>query len=123
MLHLLVRQLAEAKGHDAQVGGVERFHAWDVGERHRVDGAVKGVYWEQDRAFEPVPHGQDFGQHRQTFLRAVLLISGEEDDMFTPPGSVLAFVDDEVGSTRPTRKSELQEEDPRGEISYEPHIS
>jgi len=58
VLHLLVGQLAEARGEYHAIRRVERLEAGDVVERQRIDLAGLGVYGEERHGIEPVMGGE-----------------------------------------------------------------
>ena len=89
MFHLLIRQLAEAQAHHAQISGIQRFQAGDVGQCQRINRAVGRVDGEQHGAFESVPRRKNLRQHRQRFFGAILLVPGEKDDVLALARPVL----------------------------------
>ena len=52
-----------------------------------------GIDGKQDRAFESMPHGQNFGQHRHALFGTIFIVAGDKDDMFSLARPFVAFVD------------------------------
>ncbi len=91
-LHLLVGQVAEARGDDHQVGRAQCFEAGNVVGSLRVDRPV-GADGEQDRALEPMALRQDLGQLRQPFLGAVLFVTAHQHDVLSLRRTIGTLVD------------------------------
>src|SRR5205807_2124141 len=108
MLHLLVRQIAEAREDNHQVGRVERLQAGDVVANIWINRAVPGVNGEEDRALVAMMPGEDPGQLRQSFLGAIFLIAADEDNVLTFTGTIEAVVGDPRvrRSSRRTRQAQ-----------------
>ena len=96
MFHLVIRPVTETQQHDAQVGVIERLEARIVVARVRVDLSCLLIDREQHRALEAVSHRKNFRQHRQPFLRPILLVARDQHDVFAFARPALAFVRDPV---------------------------
>src|SRR5262249_21386131 len=96
MLHLLVRQLAKSKGHDAQIRRVQRFHSGDIGLSHWINGSISGIDREKHRALEPMAHRQDFSQHRQALLRTIFFVAAQQNDLLSFAGSTFALINNPI---------------------------
>ena len=93
VLHLLVGQVAEARGDNHQVGRLEALpgrgccRVW-LGSI--VPSLVDG---EQHGAFETVMLGQDLAQLRQRLLGAILLVAADQDDVLALAHAERTLVD------------------------------
>jgi hypothetical protein len=65
VLHLLVRQIAEAREDHHQIGGFERFQAGNVVILIRIDGSILPVDREKHGASEAMLLGENLAQLRQ----------------------------------------------------------
>ena len=88
VLHVLVGELPEPQEEDQHVRRVDGGQPRDVGLVVRVDDAGLWVLGEEHRAAETVTLRQDLRQHRQCLLGAVLLVTGNEDEVLA---AALAF--------------------------------
>ena len=93
MLHLLVRQFAKAGEDHQQVGRIEGFQPRDV-LRAGIDEAGLRIDGKEHRALAAVMDGEDLGQLRDQFLAAVLIVGGDEHDMFARQRPSLALQHD-----------------------------
>ena len=109
VLHLRVRQFPEPQAQHAQISRVQRGDAGHVRLIQRVDGAIGRIEGEHHRALEPVPHRQDLCQHRQPFLRPILLVPGEKNDVLALPRPGLALINHRVRSVRPIGQDQLRQ--------------
>ena len=75
VLHLNIRQIAESREQDHQVGRIQSFQSRDVVALVGIDGAVLRVDREQHSALEAMLLCQDFRQLRQGFLGTILFIA------------------------------------------------
>ena len=96
MLHVGIRQFAKAEGVHSEVGVGEQVQPRDVGLVVRVDDACR-ILREQHGAFETVALAQQLPEHWHRFLRSILLVARQENDVFAVglPGG--RFVDDPMG--------------------------
>ena len=92
VLHLAVRQIAEAGEEHHQVRGLQRLEAGDVVALKRIDGSVAAIDGKQHRALEAVAAGQNLPQLRQRLLRAVLLIAADQHGVLPAAGAVESVV-------------------------------
>ena len=90
VLHLLVGQFAEAGEEHQQVGRIEGFQPGDV-LRTGIDQSGLRIDGEEHGAGATVMDGEDLGQLRNQFLAAVLVVGGDEHDVFahSRPGLAL----------------------------------
>ena len=107
--HLLGGKPLKTQEHHRKIRAVERLHARDVLRLARADVAVL-IDVKQHRAFESLMLREDARQRRQRFLRAVLVIAREEDDVLAFAGAVGALENKRCG-VRETREREKSEED------------
>ena len=96
VLHLVIGPMAEPQSHHHHVRRIQCLSPRQASRHFRIDGPVGRVYGEKHRAFEPMPFGENFRQLRQCFLRAVLLVASEQNDVLARTGAGLAFINDKV---------------------------
>jgi hypothetical protein len=91
--HLFLGQIPEAGEDHQQIRRVQRFHAGNVLHVGRVDQARARIDREEHGAGEAMLRGEDLRQLRERFLRAVLLIARDEDDVLALAGALAACID------------------------------
>ena len=80
VFHLVCREILETQKDDGQIGGREGFEAGRLGISGD-DGAGLRIDVEQHGAFEALMLGQDACEGGQGFLRAILVIAREKNDV------------------------------------------
>ena len=92
IFHLIVRQFAKTQQHDHQVGLFQRFHPHNIGLVVRIDRSIPRIDGEEHRALETVSRGQNPRKHGHPFLRTILLVAGQKNEVLAFAGPVPAFV-------------------------------
>jgi hypothetical protein len=81
VLHVTVRQFAEANQHDHHIGRRQMLHSRNVRLHVRTHQAGRGIDREQHRALEAMVLCHHLRQHGQAFFRPVLLIAADKYDV------------------------------------------
>jgi hypothetical protein len=82
VLHLIVRQIAEASEEHERIGGRQRLKARYVVADVRIHHARSGVGGEQNRAPEAMVRAEDPRELWESLLGAVFFVSADKDNMF-----------------------------------------
>jgi hypothetical protein len=95
VLHLRIGKVLEAQEDHQQIGGLQRLEPGNVGAAG-FDEAGLRIRGEEHTAPEAVVLREDPRQRGQRLLGAILVVTGEKDDVLAASGTCRTLVDDEV---------------------------
>ncbi len=121
-LHHIGFPAAEAEQHDNRVSLVE---GPGIGQQHVVTGLDHAIRpgREQHGAVKAVPLAENLAQHRQSFLAAILVVTGEEHDFLPLTRAILGGEVQETfgGRKRHGQRQQGEENDANG-VSEQVHM-
>ena len=96
VLHLIIGEVLEAQEDHHQVSCLQCFESGDV-VATRFDKSRLLVGCHQERALEAVPFSEDASERRQGFFATILVVAGDEDDVFALARTSVTLPYDGVG--------------------------
>ena len=95
VLHLLVGPVLEAGEDHHEICRLKSLQARDIGMPR--DNLPLVVHSEEDGTFEPMMPGQDPREGGKSFLRFVLMVTGDKDEVLALPRSPGTFIHEWTG--------------------------